>query len=319
MATLRRLAAAVLAITVLSVGCTRATEPNSSVSAQSSPGGRGSGTSVSAPHPAGSGGNAAVVTVMAQPSAPAPDDGEVGLVARSAVTVFGYLIRTPGPSAASVTAYPTIVFLHGFGERGDGSTAGVKRLEDTGLPNLAATHQLPVTARPFLILAPQTDDQSWNPALVHLWLAEMMRRHRIDPHHLYLTGVSMGGGGVVAYLDAYGRSAPFAAAAPISGDWTPPGSVMGLPSCDRLSTTPIWAFAGDIDDVVPHQFSINLVAFLNRHCRLAEPDRLTLYQGRFHDVWTHTYDLTGQQDEVDPPWQPYTPDLYTWFLQHHRL
>ena len=261
---------------------------------------------------------AAVNTYVAESSAPGPDDGQVRLVARTPATVFGYLSRTPGTSAGDVTDYPTIIYLHGLGERGDGSTASLARLEGTGLPNLAATHDLPLSARQFLILAPQTDDTRWNPAMIHRWLAEMMRRYRIDAHHLYLTGVSMGGGGVVASLDAYGRDSPFAAAAPISGDWTPPGSVMGLPSCDRLSTTPIWAFAGDIDEVVPYQFSINLIAYLNRHCQLREPDRLTLYKGRFHDVWTHTYNLAGQQDKVDPPWQPYTPDLYTWLLQHHR-
>lgn len=249
--------------------------------------------------------------------ATSPDDGRVALIARSPATTFGYLVRTPGASAGGPSSYPTIIYLHGFGERGDGTMVGLKVLEDTGLPELAVTHQLPVPARGFLILAPQTVDQSWSPKLIKDWLTVMMSRYRIDPYRLYLTGISMGGGGAISYLDAYGPSVPFAAIAPISGDWTP-GSVLGLPSCRRLAQTPIWAFAGDIDDVVPHQRSINLVAYLNRHCSPTEPDRLTLYKGRFHDVWTRTYDLSAELDTVDTPWQIYTPDLYTWFLQHRR-
>lgn len=246
------------------------------------------------------------------------DGGSTALIARSAASVLGYLVRTPEAGSGTVSPYPTIVYLHGFGERGDGSTAGLRALEATGLPKLAATHRLPVIARGFLILAPQTADQTWKPSLVKQWLELMMTRYRIDPHRVYLTGISMGGGGAISCLDSYGPSVPFAAIAPISGDWTQPGSVLGLPSCARLSKTPIWAFAGNIDDVIPHQFSINLIAYLNRHCSPAEPDRLTLSRGRFHDVWSRTYDLSAEQDKVDPPWQTYTPDLHTWFLQHTR-
>lgn len=261
---------------------------------------------------------ASSASVLATSVAASPDDGRVTLIARSAATTFGYLVRTPGASAGATSTYPTIIYLHGFGERGDGTMAGLEALEDTGLPKLAVTHQLPAVAQGFLILAPQTADQSWNPRLIKDWLTVMVTRYRIDLHHLYLTGISMGGGGAISYLDTYGPSVPFAAIAPISGDWTQPGSTLGLPSCPRLAKTPIWAFAGDIDDVVPHQFSINLIAYLNRHCSPAEPDRLTLYMGRFHDVWSRTYDLSAEHDKVDPPWQIYTPDLYTWFLQHRR-
>lgn len=228
---------------------------------------------------------------------------------------LGYLVGVPR-SPAPAGGYPTIVYLHGFGERGDGSTAGLAVLENTGLPQLAARSQLPAAAGGFLLLAPQTDAQTWSAADVRRWLQRVQPRYPVDPHRLYLTGVSMGGGGVVGYLDTYGPAAGVAAAAPIAGDWTPLPPVTGLPSCPRLGGTPIWAFAGDIDDVVPHQLSINLVGYLRAHCAAAGADRLTLYQGRFHDVWTHTYDLSGEADKTDSRFDIYRPDLYTWFLQH---
>lgn len=228
---------------------------------------------------------------------------------------MGYLVGVP-QAPAPAGGYPTIVYLHGFGERGNGSAAGLVTLEHTGLPQLAVRSQLPAAAGGFLLLAPQTDRQAWSATDVRRWLLSMSTRYPIDAHRTYLTGVSMGGGGVVRYLDTYGRSAGVAAAAPIAGDWTPLPPVTGLPSCPRLATTPIWAFAGDIDDVVPHQFSINLVGYLRTHCAAAEGDRLTLYQGRFHDVWTHTYDLSGEADKTDARFDVYRPDLYTWFLQH---
>lgn len=259
-------------------------------------------------------------TASAPSRAPAVrvDRGVTKLVPSRHPGDLGYLVRFPEGSVPAGVRYPTIIFLHGLGERGAGTHADLVRLTDTGLPQLAFTHRLPTPAQQFMILAPQTDDQSWSAAKIQTWLTRMRRQYPIDPQRIYLTGISMGGGGVVRYLDTYGPRTPVAAAAPISGDWTPPRPVTGVPSCGHLGTTPLWAFAGDIDDVVPHQFSINLISYLNKHCVLAEPDRLTLYQGRFHDVWTHTYDLHGMTDKIRQPWQPYDPDLYTWFLQHHR-
>ena len=316
----QRWPALLIACTLLLAGCTTGNSIRTADPADQSPS-KTNSSSPALPLSAASanpGEPASSASVLATSAAASPDDGRVTLIARSAATTFGYLVRTPGASAGIASPYPTIIYLHGFGERGDGTTAGLKALEDTGLPKLAVTHQLPAVAQGFLILAPQTADQSWNPRLIKDWLTVMMTRYRIDPHRLYLTGISMSGGGAISYLDAYGPSVPFAAVAPISGDWTQPGSVLGLPSCPRLAKTPIWAFAGDIDDMVPHQFSINLIAYLNRHCSPTEPDRLTLYKGRFHDVWSRTYDLSAEQDKVDPPWQIYTPDLYTWFLQHRQ-
>ena len=238
------------------------------------------------------------------------------MVAKGSGNEFGYLVRRPGPSSDAAGPDPTIVYLHGLGERGLGTPAALDKLGDTGLPALALAHELPPAARSFVILAPQTNGTAWDVGKLRHWLTRMLDRYPIDRTRLYLTGISMGGGAVVSYLDTFGPRREFAAVAPISGDWTPPGPVMGLPSCARLGHTPIWAFAGDIDDVVPHQFSINLIGYLTRHCPAARDDRLTLYAGRFHDVWSRTYDLSGEADRVDPPWQPYSPDLYTWFLSH---
>ncbi|MET3806935.1 hypothetical protein ABIB25_003955 [Nakamurella sp. UYEF19] len=43
------------------------------------------------------------------------------------------------------------------------------------------------------------------PAVAAGWLGAKMGRYRIDPRHLYLTGVSMSGGGVVPYLHLHDR------------------------------------------------------------------------------------------------------------------
>lgn len=254
------------------------------------------------------------ITGAAHPPAAAPGT-RVRLVSLTSGGTFGYLVGVP-EHRAPAGGYPTIVYLHGLGERGDGSAAGLVGLEKAGLPQLAARSQLPATARGFLLLAPQTNAPTWSASSVHEWIRQMQRTYPIDPHRLYLTGVSMGGGGVVSYLDTLGPATGIAAAAPIAGDWTPARRVTGLPSCRRLGGTPIWAFAGDLDDVVPHQFSINLVAYLKNHCAGAGADRLTIFLGRFHDVWTHTYDLTGQTDDTDARFDAYSPDLFTWFLQH---
>lgn len=253
-------------------------------------------------------------------SGPPAGPERVVVVPGGAGTPLGYVARLPpGYSAQGSHRYPTVVFLHGYGERGAGDPAGLALMMSVGLPGLVTAHRLPRTAGPLLILMPQTDGETWDPALLHRWLAAVLPRYRVDPDRTYLTGLSMGGGGAAAYLAAYGAQHQFAAVATVAENWTPQPVPLGLPPCHEMESTPLWAFHGDLDDTVPKQTSINLVAYLNAHCRPTEPARLTLFLSTFHDAWDRTYDLSGMDPgATDGDWDPYTTDVYTWLLRHRR-
>ncbi len=109
-------------------------------------------------------------------------------------------------------------------------------------------------------------------------------------------GVSMGGYGAWHF----GSSQPerFAAIAPISGGghWA-----YGFPEkvC-ALRDTPIWAFHGANDPVIPINESEALVEMV-KSC--GGQVRFTVYPQAAHDCWTETYN---------------NPKLYEWFLSHRR-
>lgn len=264
--------------------------------------------------PTRAGGSAAV--------ADQPDDGTVSLVVATPGSL-GYVARVPRDYDRDPShRFAVLVYLHGLGEVGDGSMGGLRRLLSAGLPQIAATHGLPRSARELVILAPQTPVATWDPVAVHSWLAATLPRYRVDDQRLYLTGISMGGGGVVAYLDAYGSTGQVAAAVVISQDWTPvtaASSPLALPRCHGLADTPIWAFVGDLDTTVPHQLSTNLIGYLNRHCTVREPDRVTVLLSTFHNAWDKVYDLSAlDAGSTDPAYAPFDQDPYSWLLAHHR-
>lgn len=261
---------------------------------------------------------AAVVTVIAFTAvsvAPAPHRADkIVRVPKSATEALGYVAFLPSsyPTGGDV---PTIIYLHGLGESGSGSASDLNILMTAGLPRLAATSTLPADAAQFLILAPQSNDEYFNVDQLHTWLAHVLPSYRVDRTRLYLTGISMGGEGVFDYLAEYGAEQEFAAAIPISGNYLPPP--LGVPPCSSFARTPLWAFAGERDDVIPPQGSIQVVSYVNKHCQPAEPLRLTIYLDSFHNVWDRTYDLTGSGQPTSSQWNANDQSIYSWLLRHH--
>jgi len=233
---------------------------------------------------------------------------------------LGYVARLPrGYSSTGKKTYPTIVFLHGYGERGLGTDASLKTLEGTGLPELVATHKLPVQAQPFVILMPQTNDEVWRPKALHEWLATVLPQYRVDRDRTYLTGLSIGGGGTVNYLQTYGDAGEFAAMVPIAEDFVPQPAPLGLPSCAAMEKTPMWLLHGDLDNTVGSAVSRSLQGYLNGHCHERERVKLTIFLSTFHNAWDRTYDLTGMwPGYTAKDYDPYDVDIYTWMLQHRR-
>lgn len=269
-----------------------------------------------------------VVAACSAPSASTPpptvtaalrDDGVIRMVP-AVGSRMGYVVRVPaGYDRDRASVYPTVVFLHGLGEVGSGSAGDLAHLESVALPQLAARHRLPPSAQGMIILAPQTSKDSWDVVGLHGWLAATLPEYRIDRDRLYLTGVSMGGGGVVGYVDTYGEANEFAAVLPVSGDWQPQPPPLATASCAHLAGTPLWAFVGELDPTVPHQLSVNLVNYLNARCTLREPARITVFLSTFHNAWDKVYDLSGMEPgSVDAAFDPFTIDPYAWLLAHRR-
>jgi predicted esterase len=217
---------------------------------------------------------------------------------------LGYVEYLP-PDYADDGDSPLLVFLHGFGESGDGSAEELDLLTATAIPAYIAFDGWP-DERPFVVLAPQHDvadelsPPCFTPEEIRSFLTYAIAAYDVDPSRVYLTGLSCGAIGAWDYLAEHGDD-QVAAVVPIAGDGRPAWDAVGC----LLGEVPIWAFHGAADDVVDPQGSIEPITRLQA-CTSppAEDARLTIYPDVGHDSWTATY-AVGADD-----------DIYTWMLGH---
>lgn len=196
---------------------------------------------------------------------------------------LNYLLYLP-PEYDTQESWPLILFLHGYGERGD----DLELLKKHGLPeNIAAGEDFP-----FIIASPQCPDTTAWPEQVtalNALLDHLIDSYNVDTDRVYLTGLSMGGYGTFYVASRYpGR---FAAIAPICGG-------AGWWMWGALSKLPVWIFHGDADEAVSVTESERAYEKIKAH---GGDVKLTIYPGVDHNSWAQTYA---------------NPALYDWFLSH---
>ncbi len=170
--------------------------------------------------------------------------------------------------------YPAVLFLHGSGERG---TDG-KLPTQAGLGAAIAGHP---ENYPFVGVFPQAEktwsadsDDAKNALLA---LEETMKKVKIDPDRIVLTGLSMGGRG--AWEVGAANPGKFSAVVPICG--------MGrAETTNALKDYPIWAFCGDADRDATVLNARQMVQGLRK---LANQAKLTEYRGVGHNSWDRAY------------------------------
>lgn len=199
------------------------------------------------------------------------------------VTYVLYL--PPGYSRDLGKKAPLILYLHGAGDK-----ENPERLMQKSLFTYLQTHP----ELPFMVLAPICPQNEWWVEKIkdlNFFLDLMLKKYRIDPERVYLTGASMGGYGTWHW--AVRNPGRFAAIAPICGGGEPE-------KAKALSKKPIWVFHGDKDDIIPISESKVMVETLEKYKGNV---RFTIYPGAGHDVWTPAYQ---------------NPELYEWFLKYKR-
>jgi predicted peptidase len=212
-------------------------------------------------------------------AAPATNDGtfETTVTRRVALPYRVYL--PDGYSAAK--SWPTILFLHGAGERG----ADLSWVERNGPPRVARERGLP-----FIVIAPQLPaGETWHADALLALLDRLEGSLRIDTTRVYLTGLSLGAYG--AYETAIAAPTRFAALLAISGAGNP------TEVC-KLAKVPTWIVHGAKDDVIPADWGRTMAQRLER----CQGDvRWQLEPDSGHDAWTKVYADTA---------------TYAWFLKH---
>ncbi|MEQ8273059.1 MAG: PA14 domain-containing protein [Deltaproteobacteria bacterium] len=211
----------------------------------------------------------------------------------------GFYEYLPPNYNASGAPYPLMVFWHGVGENGNGST-DLFRVLVNGPPRLIDDDQWP-NSRPWVVLSPQHPGGGCpGVSEIQSFIAWAVSNYNVDPNRVHLTGLSCGAIGSWNYLGVH-LDSQVAGAVLIAGDGRNAFSNAGC----ALGAVAIWGFHGTGDTVVSPQGTIqamnNLIA-----CPVRDDAILTTYPGVPHDSWTQTYDLSAGHD------------IYGWLLQQVR-
>lgn len=198
-----------------------------------------------------------------------------------------YLLYFPPDYDTDVSQrFPLIISLHGGGGRG----SDLELVKQSGIAlDLEQGRDLP-----FVVVSPQCPaDSHWtlHTDALNALIGEVIERHRVDEDRVYLTGVSLGGGGTWMLAGAYPER--FAAIAPIAARIVP------LP-LERLLNLPIRVFHGAQDELIPVSEAQRTVEALKRMGGSVE---LTVFPDAGHNIRERVYGGS---------------DLFDWFLKQRR-
>jgi dienelactone hydrolase len=219
-------------------------------------------------------------------------------------SVIGYLEYLPGDYHANSEKYPVVIFLHGIGERGVNTTDTARLRQSV---QQVARHGPPMHIKngkqfPFILISPQLKNNygNWPSAYVLEVINHVKTYLRIDEKRIYLTGLSLGGGG--AWWTAQDYPELFAALAPVCGGRNTPSKACSIAS----ENLPVWAFHGDKDTIVPLSRTVNMVNAINACDPAPSPQaKVSIYAGVAHDSWTRAYETDGTIHD---------PTVFEWML-----
>src|SRR6478735_7516625 len=138
---------------------------------------------------------------------------------------IGFYQHTPSGWSTSTTKYPVIIFLHGIGERGNGTTE-LPRVRNVAIPKYlyqqTKTMKYYVNGKwqTFVVVCPQLSSSygTWQNFYIDEMINYAVKYLKGDPNRIILTGLSLGGGGVWKYASySATNAAKLAAIVPVCG------------------------------------------------------------------------------------------------------
>ncbi|WP_291907133.1 PKD domain-containing protein [Chitinophaga sp. CB10] len=230
----------------------------------------------------------------------------------------GLLESLPQGYAATGKKFPLLLFFHGLGEEGNGTTE-INRVITNGPPKLInqgvfpATFKVGDSTESFVVLCPQFRGIPNLPNIDSL-IEYAYRNYNVDTNRVYLTGLSRGGGVIWGYVSSQIYSCNrVAAIVPICGAYDPGPLRSPLPIQSVFISSnnlPVWALHNENDPTVPSAASKNWVALINAYVPAPNPlARLTIFNASGHDAWSKAYDPNYREDGKN---------VYEWMLQFSK-
>lgn len=186
--------------------------------------------------------------------------------------------------------YPVIIFIHGMGEKGDGTSEGLKVLFDF-VNSEWNGFMKGLISNKWVLVAPQLSwGEEWSEKYMDSALS-VARKYSIDEDRKILIPLSLGGQLGWHYP---GKSNEFAGVLPICPVW------MQANFCNIK--TPVWAFHADKDPRVPYTGTRSAVDAINV-CQPPVKAKLTTLKSSLHEIWGIVLDLILIPGESETAWQ----------------
>ncbi|MGN6419691.1 MAG: PKD domain-containing protein [Pseudobacter sp.] len=224
---------------------------------------------------------------------------------------IGFYQFLPPDYKQDARTHPLIIFLHGAGEKGDGTTQ-LKNACWNGLPRridegATMTFTWNGKTESFIVLTPQLNSQYgwWQNWYVDELIEYATKNLRIDPNRIILTGLSMGGGGTWQYAGTSLDNAKRLAAIGVSCGACTNATWSNMTNANL----PIWAFhAEDDNSAAPVTCTKGAINALNALNPTVKP-YFTLWPTGGHWIWDRVYDI-GYNNQ--------NPNIYEWFLAQNK-
>jgi predicted peptidase len=222
----------------------------------------------------------------------------------------GFYLAQPVKYNTSGKRYPLIVWIHGAGQFGNG-TSDLALVLREGIPKMfvdkkiAPNYTVGTENMSFMMAAPQfigypTVQQ------VQTFVDSLKKNYRIDSTRIYLSGMSIGG--IITCDVTSANPASYAAILPMGGVSRPGADLAEKTRRIAAGKAAVWVFHNEDDFVYSVSEARNFVALINRNVP-AVLAKLTTAPTGGHDAWTK---------HSDPAFRENNLNIYEWMLQYKR-
>lgn len=237
--------------------------------------------------------------------------GQTPVFADVCANVGGFTLKLPNNYTTTTKKYPLLIYLHGAGVCGNGTT-DLYKVTKNGVSELLQKGTFPekfsVNGKTYkyIVVTPQFKVPYVYATDINPVINYIKKKYRVDSTRMYLTGMSMGGGAIVNYCDTF--ASRIAAAVPMASCWPPPYERIAQSVVS--AKLPLWVFHNryDSDPETPPSYSIDLVNLINSYSP-AIPAKITLFNSTSHDCWTKGYSTGYKENNMN---------IYQWMLQYVR-
>lgn len=234
------------------------------------------------------------------------------VTANVTTTIQGYYESLPVDYAANPTKkYPLLIFLHGVGELGNGTTQLPLVLKNA-IPKLLNQGIFPASFTvggekfSFIVISPQFTSTSGQPAAIDAMINYCIQRYRVDISRIYLTGLSLGGKRSWDY-PAYDKvkASRLAAIVPVCSGAS--GTTSGIANVTGANL-PMWFLNNSDDPYISATKALALVNTINA-TSISPKAKITIHQASGHDAWTKSYDPNFRENQMN---------VYEWMLSYKK-